>query len=136
MYKKIIKTTDFNGNPYDEVAYFNLTKADLMELELGETGGFSEYITTAIQAQDSKTLIKIFKELILKSYGERSADGKHFFKSDEISAKFAATNAYSELFMLLATDADAATEFINGIAPTDETITQEQAKKFLEDKMK
>ena len=38
-------------------------------------------------------------------------------KSEEISNGFAQTEAYSQLFMELATDADAAAAFVNGIIP-------------------
>ena len=134
MLKKTIKYEDFDGNKREEDFYFNLTKAEITEMELSESGGFAELIQKVVKIQDQPTLVKIFKDFILKAYGEKSADGKHFRKSPEISADFAATNAYSELFMELATNADAATEFVNGLAPVDEKITAEQARAFLESK--
>ena len=90
-----------------------------MEMEMGTTGGLAEMITKIVAAQDAPAIIKIFKDLILKSYGEKSADGKRFIKSDEISTAFTQTEAYSELFMELATDAEAAAAFVNGIIPAD-----------------
>lgn len=119
MLKETITYTDFNGNQLTEDKYFNLTKAELMEMEMSVPGGFAESIQKSVAAQDSVSLMKIFKDLILKSYGEKSADGKRFVKSDELSTAFSQTEAYSELFMKLVTDEKAATNFINGIIPTE-----------------
>lgn len=119
MLKKEIKCKDFNGVERIEEAYFNLNKAEIMEMELSTTGGFSETVQSIVKAQDTPKLIQIFKELILKAYGVKSPDGHYFEKSEELSKKFAQTNAYSELFMELATDAEAAAKFINGITPDD-----------------
>lgn len=117
MLKKEIKYLDFDGNERTENFYFNLTKAECMEMELKTSGGIQQMIERIIAEQDNKKLVEIFKEIILRSYGEKSPDGKHFYKSPEISAAFASTEAYSELFMELATNAEAASKFINGIIP-------------------
>lgn len=119
MLKKTITYTDYNGVERTEDFYFNLSKAEIMELEMGTTGGFSEMMKNVIAAQDAPSIIKIFKEIILKAYGEKSPDGKRFIKDDEISEAFSQTEAYSILFMELATDADAAAKFVNGIVPSD-----------------
>lgn len=119
MLKKTITYTDYNGVERTEDFYFNLSKAELMEMELGTTGGFAEMIQKIVNAQDGPAIIKVFKDLILKAYGEKSADGKRFIKSDEISSAFSQTEAYSQLFMELSTDADAAANFVNGIVPGD-----------------
>ena len=119
MLKKTITYHDYNGVEYTQDFYFNLSKAEIMEMEMGTTGGLAEMITKIVAAQDAPAIIKIFKDLILKSYGEKSADGKRFIKSDEISTAFTQTEAYSELFMELATDAEAAAAFVNGIIPSD-----------------
>lgn len=129
MLKKTIKYTDYNGTDREETFYFNLTKAEIMEMEMGTVGGFAEMVQNIVNAQDTPSLIKIFKDLILRSYGEKSPDGRRIIKSDEISAAFAQTEAYSELFMELATDADKASEFINGIVPAD--IAAEAKKKSI-----
>lgn len=119
MLKKTITYIDYNGVERTEDFYFNLSKAELMEMELGTTGGFAEMIQKIVNAQDGPAIIKVFKDLILKAYGEKSADGKRFIKSDEISSAFSQTEAYSQLFMELSTDADAAANFVNGIVPGD-----------------
>lgn len=119
MLKKTITYTDYNQVERTEDYYFNLTKAEVMEMEMSTSGGMAEMIQRIIAAQDSPAIIKIFKELILKAYGQKSPDGKRFIKSDEVSTAFAQTEAYSNLFMELATDADAAAKFVNGIIPAD-----------------
>lgn len=119
MLKKTITYTDYNDVQRTEDFYFNLSKAELMEMELGISGGYSEMVTKIINTKDLPSLIKIFKELVLRAYGEKTADGKRFVKSPEISEAFAQTEAYSNLFMELATDDVAAAEFVNGIVPAD-----------------
>lgn len=118
MFKKTIEFQDYNGTPRKEDFYFNLTKAEVMEMELGTVGGLAERINKIVATQDAPSIINIFKELILKAYGEKSADGRRFEKKNgELAAAFAETEAYSALFMELATDDKAAAEFINGITP-------------------
>lgn len=117
MLKKTITYIDYNGSERTEDFYFNLSKAELMEMEMGTTGGLAEMIGRIVSAQDAPAIIKIFKDLVLKAHGEKSADGKRFVKSEEISDSFSQTEAYSQLFMELATDADAAAKFVNGIVP-------------------
>lgn len=119
MLKKTITYTDYNGVERTEDFFFNLTKAEIMEMEMGTTGGMAEMIQRIVDAQDAPAIIKVFKELILKAYGEKSPDGKRFMKSEEISKGFESTEAYSILFMELASDADKAAEFVNGITPAD-----------------
>ena len=120
MLKKTITYTDYNGAERKEDFYFNLTKAEIMEMEMSTSGGLTEMINRIVAAQDAPAIIKIFKELVLKAYGVKSPDGKRFIKSDELATEFAQTEAYSQLFMELATDADAASAFVNGIVPNVE----------------
>lgn len=119
MIKKTINYVDYNGVERKEDFYFNLSKAEVMEMEMSTTGGLAEMIKRIVAAQDQPAIIKVFKDLILKAYGEKSADGKRFIKSPELSDSFSQTEAYSILFMELATDADAAAKFVNGIVPAD-----------------
>ena len=112
-----IKYTDFNGLDREEEFMFNLTEAEITEMELTTDGGLSDSIKKIIAAQDTPQIIKVFKMLLLKSYGEKSADGRRFVKSEKLSEEFSQTNAYSQLFMKLATDDKAAVAFINGIMP-------------------
>jgi hypothetical protein len=119
MLKKTIKYTDYNGVERTEDFYFNLSKAELTEMEMSVQGGFAEKINRIVAAEDAPSIIETFKDLILKSYGEKSEDGKRFIKSKELSEIFAQTEAYSELFMELATDSEAAAAFVNGIVPVN-----------------
>lgn len=112
-----IKYTDFNGIEREEEFMFNLTEAEITEMELTTDGGLSDSIKKIIAAQDTPQVIKVFKMLLLKSYGEKSADGRRFVKSEKLSEEFSQTNAYSQLFMKLATDDKAAVVFIKGIMP-------------------
>lgn len=117
MLTKTISYTDYNGVDRTEKFYFNLTEAEVVEMELSTAGGLAETITKIVDAKDAPTLIKIFKELILKAYGVKSDDGRRLIKNDKVRDEFAQTEAYSKLFMELAFDADKAAEFVNGITP-------------------
>jgi hypothetical protein len=119
MIKETITYTDYNGVERKEDFYFNLTKAEIMELEMSTKGGLAEMIQRIVAAQDQPAIIKIFKDLIIKAYGVKSPDGKRFIKNPEVVEEFVQTEAFSQMFMKLATDADAAAKFVNGIVPAD-----------------
>lgn len=132
MLKKTISYVDYNGTKRNEDFYFNLTKAEISEMELEIPGGMSEMLKRITAAQDTPTLVKIFKDLILRSYGVKSDDGRRFIKSPQLKEEFSQTEAYSELFMELATNAEAASAFINGIIPADVAKESEKRAKELE----
>lgn len=119
MFKKVHTYVDYNGNERTETFYFNLTKAEAIEMELTKEGTLSEWIQKVIDTNNVPEIISLFKEIVLKSYGEKSSDGRRFIKSHELSEAFSQTEAYSDIFMELATDANAAAEFVNGILPKD-----------------
>lgn len=123
MLKKTITYQDYNGTERTEDFFFNLNKAEVMEMEMSTTGGLAEMIQNIVKANDAPAIIKIFKDIVLKAYGEKSPDGKRFMKVNEagipLYIAFSQTEAYSQLFMELATNANAAAEFINGIVPSD-----------------
>lgn len=125
MLKKTITYTDYLGNQRTEDFYFNLTQAEVMEMELSRTGGLTAMIEKIVAEQDHPKIIKVFKELVLKAYGQISPDGRKFVKNDEVRDDFSQTEAYSMLFMELALDAKAAAEFVNGIVPATEGKTEE-----------
>lgn len=129
MIKKTIAYEDYNGVERKEDFYFNLSKAEVMEMEMSTAGGLAEMIQRVVAAQDQVSIIKIFKDLILKAYGVKSPDGKRFIKSKELSDEFSQTEAYSQLFMELATNADAAADFVNGIVPANMAKQAELAVK-------
>lgn len=117
MIVKTIKYEDYNGNVREEKFYFNLSKAEILEMEASKNGGLSAYIQRIAEEQDAPKIMELFKELLQKSYGVKSDDGKRFIKSKELTEAFVQTEAYSELFVLLASNADEATEFVNGVIP-------------------
>lgn len=126
MLRKTVSYTDYNGVERTEDFYFNLSKAELTEMELSTTGGLTVMLQKIVNAKDTPSIIKVFKDLLLRSYGEKSDDGRRFIKSKEISEAFEQTEAYSILFMELATDDQAAAAFINAIIPSD--VAAEVAK--------
>lgn len=121
MLKKTITYTDYNGVERTEDFMFNLTKAEILEMQLTKDGGMDAAIKKIVDAKDAPEIMKVFKDLILKAYGIVSDDGRRFIKSKEISDSFAQTEAFSMLFMELATDTDAASAFVNGIVPAADT---------------
>lgn len=129
MLKKRIKYTDYDGNVREEDFYFNLSKAELTEMELSTLGGMEKRINRIVSAQDTKQIVEVFKDIILRSYGEKSLDGKRFIKSPELATEFSQTEAYTELFMELATDDNAAAAFLTGIIPSEVAAQVEKEMK-------
>ena len=119
MLKKTVKYVDYNGVERVEDFYFNLSKAEVAEMELSVEGGLSKMLQEIVNSKDNVRIVQLFKEMVLKAYGEKSQDGRRFVKSKEISEAFAQTEAYSEIFMELALDEKAAAAFVNGIMPAN-----------------
>lgn len=119
MLKKTITYTDFNGNERTEDFYFNLTKADVTKMEMSVNGGYSAMLRRVSNSQDAPVIRDTFERFIIDSYGEKSPDGREFYKSEEITKKFMATEAYSILFMELCTNSKAAADFVKGVLPKD-----------------
>ena len=121
MIKKTITYTDYNGVERTEDFYFNFTDTEILELEMGIAGGLSDLLTKIIDSKDQQAILSYFKEIILKAYGEKDADGKHFTKFDKeghrLADRFAQTQAFSKLYMELAFDSAKAAEWVNGIIP-------------------
>ncbi len=117
MIKKTIKYTDYNGVEREEDFWFNINKAEAIEMQANAGGNLEGLIRKIISEHDTKALVAYFKELILLSYGRKSVDGRRFEKSKELSEEFSQTEAYPILFMELAQDSDKASEFVNGILP-------------------
>lgn len=119
MYKETITYTDYNGVERTETHYFNLTEAEILEMEMSTAGGFAEMVRGIIAAKDQVAIIKIFKDLIFKAYGRKSADGRLFEKSEQLSREFSQTPVYSKLFMKYALDDKAGAAFVNGLMPAE-----------------
>ena len=119
MLKKTITYTDYNGTERTEDFYFNLSRAEITEMELSMAGGMRAYIQKIIAAKSQLALVTLFKEIVMKSYGKKSPDGRLFMKNDAIRAEFEAHPAYSMIYMDLVTDEAKASAFVNGIIPAD-----------------
>lgn len=117
MLKKTIQYQDLDGNTIVDDFYFSLSKAEMAELELSHKNGLSDYLQKIIKEEDGAKIITAFKDILRLAYGIRSDDGKRFIKSPELWEAFLQTDAYSELFMLLVTDAEHGAEFVRGIVP-------------------
>lgn len=117
MLKRNITYENFDGEEVTDVFYFNISEPELVELEVRYERGLERFIEQIVEAKDNKTLVGLFKEIILMAYGEKSEDGKRFIKSDEISEAFSQTNAFNALFMEFITDEQAAADFIIGVVP-------------------
>lgn len=130
MIKKTITYVDFNGNERTEDFSFNLNKAELMRMELGVKGGMTEMMNRMIAAQDAPAMMEVFEELVRKSYGVKTPDGRGFVKRSEDYEAFKSTEAYSELFVELITNPDACAEFFNGVIPANlaKQVEEEMAK--------
>ena len=115
MYAVTKTYKDFNGVERTETKLFNLTETEVMEMELGTAGGVAEMLQRIVDAKDQPTIIKFFKEFILKAYGEKSADGTYFEKSEEISRSIMESPAYEVLFEELVTNDKAAADFVNAV---------------------
>ena len=133
MIKKTITYTDYNDVKRTEDFYFNLSKAELTEMQLSKKGGLDVYLRRIIKSDDTPEIMALFKEIICKSYGEKSDDGKRFIKNEEMINDFLQSEAYSELLIEIMTDGKAASDFINGLMPKD--VVDEIAKKGGMDKL-
>lgn len=119
MLKKTIKYTDFNGEEQEDIEYFNLTKTELIELEVNYEGGLAGFAQRIIDTKDRKVLVEEFKRLILLAYGRKSEDGKRFVKSEAMREEFSQSAAFDALFTEFAENDDSAAVFFNGIVPKD-----------------
>lgn len=122
MFKKTIKYKDFFGDERTEDFYFNMNKAEVVEWQYSVNGGINRLFEKIVNDGDQSLLVNMIKDLIRRSYGERSIDGKRFEKKRNgqfLFDDFEQTMAYEALFMELIQDEKAAAEFINGLMPPD-----------------
>ena len=122
MYKYTATYTDYDGVERTEDFLFNLSEAEIVEMEYGVTGGMQRIVA----AKDTKRIMDVFKDLIKRAYGVKSPDGRRFEKDEKLSKEFTETPVYSDMFMKFARDADAAAEFVNKIIP--QSVAAEVAK--------
>lgn len=128
MLKKVITFKDYNGVECTETHYFDLSQAEIMEMQMEANGSLAERYQNLVDSKDAAGLMKEFKFLICKSHGVRSEDGKHFYKTEQGLQDFLSSPAYSALFMELTTNAEAASAFANGILPIEEMKKSAEVK--------
>ena len=123
MYKKTITYKDYDGKERTEEHYFNLDEGELMEMYMSVPGGYPAMLQRVVNEQSEPELFKIFKEIVVKSYGEKTGDGKYFLKEDDdgrpLVRKFLQSKAYSALMMEFMTKTQSFTDFANQIIPAD-----------------
>ncbi len=117
MIKKTVTYKDFDGNERTEDFYFHLTEQELTDWELSIDGGLSGVLKRITKSTDTRKIMEIFKELLTRAYGVKTPDGRGFIKNQEVLDNFTCTQAFSDLYMELATDDKAASEFVNGVMP-------------------
>ena len=129
MLKKTITYTDYDGMERTEDFWFNLSKTELTKLDAELPGGLLGVLRKIIDKKDRKALVDFIETLILRSYGEKTLDGKRFVKTPEMAEEFMQTPAYDELFMSILSDTDSQTNFINGVIPQSMAKEIEQTDK-------
>ena len=123
MLKKTVTYIDYNGVETTEDCYFNLNIAEVKELQWGVKGGYVAMLQGIIDTNDGPAIMKTLKEFILKCYGKKSPDGKHFMKDEKISHEFYCSPAYAIIFDEISSSDEAARAFINGVLPSAPTAT-------------
>lgn len=117
MLKKTFTVVDYDGIERTRDRYFDISEAECIDMEMGIDGGYAEMLERIVKEQNGVEIYKRFKEIVLLAYGEKSADGTRFIKSDELSIAFTQTKEFSVLMRELTTDAKAAADFMEGIFP-------------------
>lgn len=140
MIKKTVTYTDYNGAQRTDDFWFNLSEAEIAEMEVSVSGGYLDMIKRIIKAKDVPEIAKVFKQLLIRSYGERSADGTYFYKVDQFGnplwRNLVSSAAYSKLYLELASDDKAASDFINGVMPNVDPEKRKEAQRQLESELK
>ena len=140
MVKQTVTYLDYDGNERTEDFYFNLSPAELYELQFSEEGGIGQLMEKISKEQNFTKIVEYFKKFVLLAFGEKSLDGKYLFKDEEVKRRFQACPAYSQIFMDLATDAEVAAKFMREVQPPKEVMDayiakiQKAEKKTTEDK--
>lgn len=122
MYKHVVKYEDLNGKPHEKTLYFNLSRAEMIKMELASPNGLQEDLTTLVESGDRAKIIETFDGIIDKAYGVKSPDGQRFIKNQEVLDEFKQSGAYDEFFVELLTKPDVAEAFVRGIVPNSDGI--------------
>ena len=134
MFRKDITYTDYNGDKQTETCYFNLNRTELMDIALDLPEGIVEPSDNEKEASihlvdklGTKGIFNFIKDVVKKSYGIKSEDGRRFIKDDQITLEFTQTPMYDEIISEFTHDDKAASDFINNVIPAE--YINEQIKK-------
>ena len=130
MVERTFTCKGFDGKNYEETYGFYLSRADLLKINLGSFVGLDVLMQKLIDAKNGTEIMNIIDRIMMTAVGHESADHKKFLKNDEIRDDFRQSDAYSQLFEELVTDAKKASSFLIGCLPED------MAKTVLENKDK
>ena len=119
MLKREITYENYDGVEVKETFYFNLTRSEIIMMSMEEDGDIAERLQSILDKKDGKLIVKTFHDLILRAYGEKSADGRRFVKSSELSKAFSETPAFDVMFEEMMMNPDKALEFVNALIPKD-----------------
>ena len=73
MLKKTITYTDYDGNERTEDFFFNLSKAEVLEMEMGVNGGMTKLIQRLVADQDMERISKTFKTSAIRHHSRWSS---------------------------------------------------------------
>lgn len=130
MFERKFTFEGFDGKTYEDVWGFYLSKADLLQIQLGTFVGLDQLMKRLIETKNGKEIMAIVDEIIMKSVGHTSPDGRKFLRNDELRDEFRQTDAYSQLFSELVTDPEKVLDFIFGAVPKEigDKMREERAK--------
>lgn len=121
MRKETIKYSDFDGTNREEIFYFNLTRAECVALHMQTTGGLPAVLEKIVKANDIGTIYATFEDLLGRSYGVKSDDGRRLMKGKdgELFLAFKETNAYDELMCKLISIPGYSADFFSEVIPAE-----------------
>ena len=133
MIKETLTYVDYNGVERTEDFYFHLSKAEILDIETTmPNGSIEEWANSIFATREYDKLWKLFSNLVKQSYGIKSADGRRFMKSEEISKEFSETEAYPVLIEKFLTEPDFASNFFNSLVTNVEKTSAAPAIKLVD----
>lgn len=119
IYRETIQYRDLDGNKVEDLFEFSLNSAEVAEMEVSIKGGLKNYLEKVIREDNQAEILKAFKDILTKSIGRRSDNGKMFLKTEDIRNEFLYSGAYEVMFFRMISDANYAANFVNEAFPHD-----------------
>lgn len=120
MYKKELTFKDYDGKQRTETLLFHLNEVELVDIEVDKgPKGMLGYLENIQKTENTAEAVRFIKDLLRKSYGIKSDDGRQFIKSDAIWDDFSQTAAYPAMFALLVQSEVELEAFITGLPPAE-----------------